>query len=173
MPGQVAQVFGLAARQAAGGKRVQLQGGDVFRANGLREFGKARPDAVGGLDRNLLADDGAREGLEGIAAIGEDGVGITFDERGHHRVGCGEFGAGLLPISRVPPAFSQQDDVVLLLRIAGLDLQRHRLADEIDELGEAAGLFVEEQVDHALRGDDAVFARVNWRASRRISRRMS
>jgi hypothetical protein len=50
MPGQVTQVFGLAARQATGSERVQFQGRDMFGENGLREFGKARPDTVGGLD---------------------------------------------------------------------------------------------------------------------------
>src|SRR5262245_5155121 len=55
---------------------------------------------------------------------------------------------------------SHQDDVELLLRVARLDLHRYRLADEVAEHRERLRLLLEEEVDHALRGEDAVLARV-------------
>src|SRR6266852_2149544 len=54
---------------------------------------------------------------------------------------------------------SDEDDVVLLLRVRGLDLHRDRLRDEVAELREAVGLLVEEEVDHLLGSEDAVFLR--------------
>ncbi len=54
----------------------------------------------------------------------------------------------------------QQHDVVLLLRIACFHLQRHRFGDVVGQMGECRRFIVEEQVDHALRGEDAEFARV-------------
>jgi hypothetical protein len=98
MAGQIVQIFGFAARQAASGKGCLLQGDDMGGGDMLRDFGETRPHAVGGLDRDLLADDGAGKGLKGIAAIGEDGFGIARDEFGHYRIGGGEFGAGGGPV---------------------------------------------------------------------------
>src|SRR5690349_16518662 len=50
---------------------------------------------------------------------------------------------------------SHQDDVVLLLVVEGFDLQRNRLADSIAEHGEALRFFIQEQVDHRLRSENA------------------
>src|SRR5262245_37960597 len=55
---------------------------------------------------------------------------------------------------------SHQNDVELLLGVARLDLHRHRLADEVAEHRERLRLLLEEEVDHALRGEDAVLPRV-------------
>src|SRR5215467_2301718 len=53
-----------------------------------------------------------------------------------------------------------QDDIELLLAVAGLDLHRHRLADEIAEHRERLRFFLEEHVDHGLGGEDAELAGV-------------
>src|SRR5208283_2537960 len=53
---------------------------------------------------------------------------------------------------------SDENDVVLLLRVERLDLQRNRLADKITKLGETLRLLVEEQIDHRLRGEYAELA---------------
>src|SRR5437764_14371496 len=50
-----------------------------------------------------------------------------------------------------------EDHVVLLLHVGGLDLHGDGLADEVAQLGEARGLLVEEEVDHLLGREDAVF----------------
>src|ERR1700675_2579667 len=50
---------------------------------------------------------------------------------------------------------SDQHDVVLLLRVQRLHLQRYRLGDEVAQLREALRLLVEKHVDHRLRGEDA------------------
>src|SRR5437762_2300272 len=65
-----------------------------------------------------------------------------------------------MPTAPHPPhgEVSDQNDVVLLLRIQRLDLQRDRLADEVAELRQALRFFVEEKIDHRLRGEDAEFA---------------
>src|SRR5258706_4039439 len=55
---------------------------------------------------------------------------------------------------------SDQDDVVLLLRVHRLDLQRNGLADEVTQLREALRFLVQEHVDHRLRRQDAEFARI-------------
>src|SRR5262245_51905753 len=55
---------------------------------------------------------------------------------------------------------SHQDDVELLLGVARLDLHRHRLADEVAEHRERLRLLLEEEIDHALGGEDPVLARV-------------
>src|SRR5262245_66076152 len=50
---------------------------------------------------------------------------------------------------------SDQNNVVLLLRVDRFDLQRDRLADEVAELGERLRLLVEKEIDHRLGGQDA------------------
>src|SRR5688572_24324736 len=54
----------------------------------------------------------------------------------------------------------QQHDVELLLRIAGFDLDRHRLADEVLEHGERGRFVLEQEVDDGLRRDHAELARI-------------
>src|SRR5690606_22993902 len=56
---------------------------------------------------------------------------------------------------RWPRAPLQQHDVVVLLAVADLHLQRDRLADEVAQHGQVLAFFFQEQVDHGLRGDDA------------------
>src|SRR5215472_5663894 len=51
-----------------------------------------------------------------------------------------------------------QDDIELLLAVAGLDLHRYRLADEIAEHGERLRLLLEEHVDDGLGGEDPELA---------------
>src|SRR5215831_20535368 len=53
-----------------------------------------------------------------------------------------------------------QDDIELLLAVAGLDLHRYGLADEIPQHGERLRLLLQEHVDHRLRGEDAELAGV-------------
>jgi hypothetical protein len=50
------------------------------------------------LDRDLLADDGARERREGVAAAAERQALKAADQPAHHGVALGEFGGGLLPV---------------------------------------------------------------------------
>src|SRR6202171_4000537 len=52
-----------------------------------------------------------------------------------------------------------QDNVVLLLGVDRLDLQRDRLADEVAELRQALRLLVEKKVDHRLRGKNSKLSR--------------
>ena len=61
---------------------------------------------------------------------------------------------------RAPPRPSDQDDVVLLLRVDRLDLQRDRLGDEIAQLRKALRFFLKEHVDHRLGGEYAELAGV-------------
>src|SRR5690606_11704954 len=64
---------------------------------------------------------------------------------------------------RTTPAFaprSNQDDVVLFLRVRGFHFQRHRFADEISQHRQMLAFFFQEQVHHALRGQDTELARV-------------
>ena len=71
-------------------------------------------------------------------------------------------------------SFLHQDDVVLLLRVHGLDLHRYRLADEIRQHRERLRFVFEKQIDHLLRGQYAEFlVSSNRRDSRNISRRIS
>src|SRR6266850_1449344 len=58
------------------------------------------------------------------------------------------------------PRGSHQDDVELLLSVARLHLHRHALADEVGQHFERRRFFLEEAVDHALRGEDAELARL-------------
>src|SRR5690606_15769419 len=62
--------------------------------------------------------------------------------------------------NRPRPERLHQHDVVLLLQVQRLDLQRDALADQVAERGERLRFLLEEQVDHVLRRDDAELARV-------------
>src|SRR5262245_57459140 len=55
---------------------------------------------------------------------------------------------------------SDQNHVVAFLPVLAFHLQRDRLADELLEHREMLGLFVQEEIDHPLRRDDAKFLRV-------------
>ena len=55
---------------------------------------------------------------------------------------------------------SHQDDVVLLLVVAALDLQRDLLADEVAQHGQVLRFLFQKQIDHFLRRQDAEFARI-------------
>jgi len=48
------------------------------------------------------------------------------------------------------PGHSYQDDVVLFLAIAALDLQRYRLADEVAHLRQVLAFFFQKKIDDAL-----------------------
>lgn len=55
---------------------------------------------------------------------------------------------------------SHQDDVVLLLVVDRLHLQRDLPPDRVAQRGQRLGFLLEEQVDHVLRGEDAELARI-------------
>src|SRR5688572_20272033 len=55
-------------------------------------------------------------------------------------------------------AMLHQHDIELLLGVARLHLHRDRLADELRQHAERAGLVLEEQIDDRLRGDHPVLA---------------
>src|SRR5205814_9363658 len=54
---------------------------------------------------------------------------------------------------------SEQHHVVLFLMVQRLYLELDRTTDEFLKLQEAAGLFVQQQIDHRLRRDDQIFIR--------------
>src|SRR5271165_3355901 len=75
MGGQIGEVFGLALRQSAGAQRRQLLRANALRCQARKTAARgvaylrdeALPYGLGGLDRNLLADDCPRKRGEGIA----------------------------------------------------------------------------------------------------------
>jgi hypothetical protein len=81
--------------------------------------------------------------------------------------------SGTLTLALMLPPALHQDDVELLLSVAGFGLQGNRLADEVRKHGERAGFLVEEQVDHRGAASTRYSRALNWRASRSSSRRTS
>src|ERR1700730_11042687 len=67
---------------------------------------------------------------------------------------------GPLASRQVANSPSDQDDVVLLLRVDRFHLQRDRLADEIAELRQRLRFLVEKEIDNRLCGEDPELARV-------------
>ena len=63
---QVHQILHLARAQAGGTHVVHLQAQQQFRAGLGQQQGKAVPHRLRRLDRDLLTDDGTRQGIEGI-----------------------------------------------------------------------------------------------------------
>src|SRR5450830_1120083 len=53
-----------------------------------------------------------------------------------------------------------QDDIVLLLIVYRFNLQRDRLGNEVGKLSKSLGFLVQEQIDHILRSEDTIFARI-------------
>lgn len=66
----------------------------------------------------------------------------------------------VLMIRPDPGQYLHQHNIVLLLAQIRLHLQRHRLADEIDQHRQMLRLFLEKQIDHLLRSDHAKLARI-------------
>jgi small GTP-binding protein len=104
---EIAQILGLAFGQAAVAQCGDVDGGDGTRIE-LRERGRPRgrgdgrdepvPDGVRGLDRDLLADDGAGERREGVAAALEVNVRAGPDQLAQHAIAPGERARGFVPV---------------------------------------------------------------------------
>src|SRR5688572_12040174 len=67
---------------------------------------------------------------------------------------------GMLLLVFLRAAMLHQHDIELFLGVARLHLHRDRLADEVRQHAERAGLVFEEKINHRLRGDHPVLARV-------------
>src|SRR5581483_3184087 len=87
---EVGDVLGLAVREAAGAQarpvlREHVRGRDVADTGG-----EPVPDALRGLDRDLLADDRAREREERLAPRTQEDFRMRADDAPHHRIGLRE-----------------------------------------------------------------------------------
>src|SRR5262250_2511649 len=92
---KVEQVFGLASRQTTEAKRRDLERGqgagvelarDFRRRAGVNGKRDASPDRLGGLDRDLLADDRSRKRRERVAATRQANAGVLADQLFEHPV---------------------------------------------------------------------------------------
>jgi hypothetical protein len=97
---EVLHVGDLLAGEAAGAQVALGLGHDVGCLHLADAILEARPDRLRGLHRDLLADDGAGERLEGVAAQRDVGLGVLADEPGEHLVLLREVARRLAPVFR-------------------------------------------------------------------------
>ena len=99
--GEIAEVFDLARRQPRGADVRRVEREHRVRREPARRPGGERdeaiPDRLRRLDRDLLADDRARQRREGVAAALEPAVAEARDELLHHPVALDEVLAGVVP----------------------------------------------------------------------------
>ena len=106
MPREVANVFGLAL--ATGRRRAASRCACAARGPGraaprsprVARFQQPLPDRLRRLDRDLLADDRARQRGERVAAAGEVEAGILGDQLREHAVPLGERARRFVPVVR-------------------------------------------------------------------------
>ena len=98
VPRQILEVIDLAAGKPAGAHRIHLHREDGGWRDCVRSINQAVPHRLRGLHRDLLADDGARQCRERIAARAQIGFGVLLDQAAHQLAAFGEIAAGSLPV---------------------------------------------------------------------------
>src|SRR5258708_20306006 len=86
MTGEPGEILGLAPGQAASDELRASRIHDLIREHSRREGDDTRPDARGGLDGYLLADNRARQGEERLAAGLERDARMTADDSSEHDI---------------------------------------------------------------------------------------
>ncbi|MNC86628.1 hypothetical protein D3C83_23000 [compost metagenome] len=99
-PGEVFQIAGFLAGQAAAAQRRRAQAGQGFRRYRTEPGYEPVPYALRRFHRYLLADDGAGERGERIAAAAEREALEAPDQFPQHRVAFGQFLRGSCPVFR-------------------------------------------------------------------------
>jgi hypothetical protein len=96
--GEIDEISGFLAGEAAGAQANRVHSRHGSRAEGTHRFEQFLPHAFGGLHRNLLADYRARQRDEGVAAALEMRAGMVANQNPEHRIAPGEFVDGLRPV---------------------------------------------------------------------------